>query len=312
MGQFRFRLLAIATAAAALALPSAIKAQDLEIGKTVIKLQSPVVIKHKGDSLAKPTTIVKYGKDSTIVITEVFSDGQTRTTTKKLEKGKETVINTKSYTYSYAYPNYTEKYTYAKRKFIPHSEISLYGGFGFVTPTGMTDNLPVAYGDSYNLEFGFKFWYRPAKHYAIGTMAQYTFQNYRTIGMAESGAISGKPNTNPIIKEDFRTDALGTGIMNRIYFSAGYPKVYIDFGVYGDWLVSRRFNTKYYDHGRKNKIKYKDGSKFLPLQGGVYGAIGVGAFQVYCRYRFTELFSNALPFEPDRLTIGLTIEIMDL
>ena len=113
-----------------------------------------------------------------------------------------------------------------------------------------------------------------------------------------------------IYREIFKTDNIGLGIHNRFFLSRSYSSVFIDIGAYGDWAFSRQYKIRYYSGESKEADHYRDGGKFLPLQGGVYGAVGMGAFSLYCKYRFTHLFDHSeLPMEPPRLQIGLMIAI---
>ena len=129
-------------------------------------------------------------------------------------------------------------------------------------------------------------------------------------GVAASGVIAPYPFGMNIYREIFKTDNIGIGIYNRFFFSRSSSSVFIDIGAYGDWAFSRQYKIRYYSGESKEADHYRDGGKFLPLQGGVYGALGMGAFSIYCKYRFTHLFDHSvLPMEPPRLQLGLMIEI---
>ena len=145
--------------------------------------------------------------------------------------------------------------------------------------------------------------------YAFGISAQYTHYDYRGSGLAARGIITQYPHNAVISREIFKTDNIGIGVYNRFYISLRTP-LYIDLGAWGDWAFSRQYKVKYYIGDYKEVDHYRDGEKFLPLQGGVYAAVGVNLFSIYCKYRFTHWFSHSvLPMEPPRLQIGLMIEI---
>lgn len=234
---------------------------DVEIGKTVIRIQSPIEI----DS--------KNGKDCD-------------NTRKKRSK---------------PWP-------------ITYSDV--YFGFSFPIPGcnyEPTPQLPVHYGNSFELQAGYRQWYRPANHYALGFSIQYSHYDYRTTGLLLPGTIAPNPVNGQITREIFKTDNLGIGLYNRIYIITTWPNLYFDIGAWGDWAFSNQYKTKYMVADSKEVDHYRDGAKFLPLQGGVYGAIGMGAFSVYCKYRFTNMFNHTyIAMEPPRMSIGLVVSLSDL
>ncbi len=179
-------------------------------------------------------------------------------------------------------------------------------GIAMAVPTGNQEYLPMHYGNSYNLEVGFKYFYRPSAGYAIGTICQYTFYTYKLKDAAANGTfftdIPGE-----VKKEYFRTDNLGTGIINRFYlFPLKHKPFMIDLGGYVDFSYSKRYNVKTVEAGKNIKHKYRDGSKFNPIQTGLYGAISKGSYSLYARYRITNLFNPAeVPMELPRLSIGI-------
>lgn len=197
--------------------------------------------------------------------------------------------------------------------FRSYSFTDCFFGFSFPVPGcnyEPTAEMPVMYGNSFEIQFGVKRWYRVARHYAFGFSMQYSHYDYRGSGLAKSGMIAQYPEDIVVRREIFKTDNLGIGIYNRFYLSAVRPTFYLDIGAYGDWAFSRQYKVKYYLGDSKAVDHYRDGSKFLPLQGGIYGAVGIGAFSVYCKYRFSNMFRHTeLPMEPPRLTIGLMIAI---
>lgn len=234
---------------------------DVEIGKTVIRIQSPIEI----DS--------KDGKDS--------DDAR------KKRSGP-----------------------------WPDTYSDVYFGFSFPVPGinyESTAQLPVHYGNSFEIQLGYRQWFRPVRHYAIGLSVQYTHYDFRTTGLLLPGTIAPVPVNGQITREIFKSDNLGLGIYNRIFIFAGWPGLHIDLGAWGDWAFSNQYKTKYMVADSKEVDHYRDGAKFLPLQGGVYGAIGMGAFSVYCKYRFTNMFNHAyIVMEPPRMSIGLVVSLSDL
>lgn len=198
----------------------------------------------------------------------------------------------------------------------PITYSDLYFGFSFPIPGcnyEPTPQLPVHYGNSFEIQLGYRQWFRPARHYAIGLSVQYTHYDFRTTGLLLPGTIAPGPFNGQITREIFKSDNLGFGIYNRIFVFAGWPGLHIDLGAWGDWAFSNQYKTKYMVADSKEVDHYRDGTKFFPLQGGVYGAIGVGAFSVYCKYRFTNMFNHSyIAMEPPRMSIGLVVSLSDL
>lgn len=197
--------------------------------------------------------------------------------------------------------------TYSKPKSFRHNITEFYIGLGFATPIGSNNALPVYYGNSFNLEIGFKYLYRPAKGYAIGTFIQYSCYSYKLKNNNQDLFDLGIATTSG--RQYYRTDNLGTGIINRFYLfpQSRTRQVYIDLGAYGDYSYSKRVKIKDKTSGGKQKYKYRDGSKFNPFQAGVFAAIGYNWISVYGKYRLTNCFNhNEVDVaDPTRLSIGI-------
>lgn len=186
-----------------------------------------------------------------------------------------------------------------------------YVGVGFAVNTKEEAYLPVYYGNSYNLEFGWRYLYRPAKAFAIGTHFQYTSHTYRLKNAAANNTIvSNVPSE--VFRENFRTDNIGTGLNTRFYLfplNSRRP-VHIDFGAYLDYAFSKRYKVKTMINGEKEKFKYRDGSKFSPFAAGLQGSITVKGVSIYTRYRLTDMFDNTqIPLEVPRWTLGVQFEL---
>jgi hypothetical protein len=79
-------------------------------------------------------------------------------------------------------------------------------------------------------------------------------------------------------------------------------------GGYIDYSYNKRYNVKTIENGKQNKYKYRDGSKFNPIQAGVYGAVSKGKYSIFARYRLTNFFNpNEVSLEVPRLNIGIQI-----
>ena len=197
-----------------------------------------------------------------------------------------------------------------KKSRFPRSFDESYIGFGTALPMDRDQFLPMHYGKINSFEIGTKYFYRPGKHYAIGTFAQYSFYNYRLKGAAANETFfPDVPGT--VKKEHFRTDNIGTGIINRFYFFPGANKpVKLDLGGYVDFSFSKRYNVKTRENSKMKKHKYRDGDMFNPVQCGLYGALSKGSYSVYVRYRLTNLFNpNLVDMELPQLSMGVQISL---
>lgn len=126
-----------------------------------------------------------------------------------------------------------------RRGYWQRSYVDVFAGFSFPVEGCSyedTPQMPVKYGNSFEITVGAKQWYRPARHYAFGISVQYTHYDYRARnGLAASGVIAPYPVGMNIYREIFKTDNIGLGIYNRFFFSRSYSSVFIDIGAYGDW-----------------------------------------------------------------------------
>lgn len=192
----------------------------------------------------------------------------------------------------------------------PRSYEDFFFGIAMAVPLRDQEYLPMHYGSSHSIEIGFKYFYRPAARYAIGTLWQYSFYNYKLKDAAANETfVSNVPGE--VRKESFRTDNLGTGIINRFYLFPMQNKPFmLDLGGYVDFSYSKRYHVKTVENGKDTKHKYRDGSKFNPIQAGLYGAITKGSYSFYAKYRLTNLFNpDAIPMELPRLSMGVQIAL---
>jgi len=187
------------------------------------------------------------------------------------------------------------------KKYPRHSE-GIYIGFGFAAPTRESDYLPIHSGNSFNLEVGCRYLHHPSRYYTIGTFLQYSYYSYR-MKEASMTFMGYMPNGN-ISREFFRTDNIGTGIIQRIRL---LPRTQLEGIVYGDWAYSKRFVVKSRVDGNKEKSKYRDGTKFNPFGAGAQAGLRRNSTTVYARYRFTNFFNpDYISTEVPRLSIGIS------
>lgn len=177
-----------------------------------------------------------------------------------------------------------------------------YVSLGWALNTTEQPYLPIYYGNSYDLNIGTKQLYRPIGLWAIGTFIQYSSYSYKLRDAAAQDFflvnVPGVP-----YKEYFRTDNIGAGVITRIYYSRNN---YIEAGAYGDFAFSKRYVVKTHVGGDKEKIKYRDGSKFNAFNAGVIGTFNFGLFSIYGKYRLTNFFTPELDLvEPARWSLGV-------
>jgi len=193
----------------------------------------------------------------------------------------------------------------SKRKY-PKIYKDFFFGLGFAIPVNREDYMDIHYGRINTIEMGYKYFYRASRRYALGTTFQYTYYNYKLNGAAQNNSII-QDVPGEVKKEYFRTDNIGTGLINRFYlFPLKRNPFMLDLGGYIDFAFSKRYNVKTVENGKTHKYKYRDGSKFNPLQAGLYGAITKGDYSLYVRYRLTNLFNPLeLDSELPKLSIGI-------
>ena len=107
-----------------------------------------------------------------------------------------------------------------RRGYWQRSYVDVFAGFSFPVEGCSyedTPQMPVKYGNSFEITVGAKQWYRPARHYAFGISVQYTHYDYRARnGLAASGVIAPYPVGMNIYREIFKTDNIGLGIYNHV------------------------------------------------------------------------------------------------
>lgn len=194
----------------------------------------------------------------------------------------------------------SQKYWY-KRKYV-----KFYLGLGFATDGSFTGEnyAPVASGPSIDFQTGVKFFYRPCRWYAIGTRIQYSYVNYKFRDVSSSNTIIPDVPGDPFAAY-YRTDNLGTALLNRFYINR---KIYVEAGVYGDWLMSKRFIVKTHMEESDCSLTYRDDELFSSFQAGAELSIGFRVFSVFAKYRFTDLFyRNVIACDPERLNVGVLL-----
>lgn len=159
-------------------------------------------------------------------------------------------------------------------------------------------------------ELGFKQIFMPAPWYGFGFGGHISAQTYRLQGVAATGIIKEYPENADIYKEFINYYNVGIDIFNRFHLYK--DMLYIDLRLYGDWAFSREFYVKYAMNGSPTSTvdRFRDGTRFLPFQAGVEASLGIGSFQFYFRYRFTDMFNHDLiPLEPERFSVGIRLEL---
>lgn len=265
---------AIAAMLLALGTVDASAQKKLRIGKTEIILQTPLKIydsKEVVDTVKVPITIT----------TVKSTDGKIVEKTAHYGKSHKVIRN------------YSRTFT------------DFYFGMGMFTngAFGGEKYYPtVQYGKAFDLQTGLKFFYRPARWFAIGTQIQYSYYSYRIDGASQNGFI-GEPLPADITAEYFRSDNAGTALLNRFWL---FRNNSLEIGVYGDYSFSKRYVVKTLSDGKQ---KYRDCNRFTPLQAGVQVSLNLDWFCIYTKYRITNMFNHdLLPLGPPRWTVGAMIQ----
>ena len=189
------------------------------------------------------------------------------------------------------------------RKNYPRYGEELYIGFGFAVPVHSKEVLPIHSSlNSFNLEVGYRYLYSPSRTYTIGTFIQYSCYSYRMKDASEM--FMGTLAPGDISKEFFRTDNIGSGLVQRIRL---FRRTQLEAIVYGDWAYSKRFVVKSTIDNHKEKTKYRDDLKFNPFGAGVQVGVTWRKTTLYGRYRFTNFFNHEyIPKEVTPLSIGVS------
>jgi len=195
----------------------------------------------------------------------------------------------------------TRTFSHSSHRKYPRYYNELFFGFGFAVPQRGTGYLSVHSGNSFNLEVGNRYLYRPSRHYAIGTFLQYSCYSYRLIDASEM--FMGTIPEGDIYREFFRTDNLGTGVIQRVRL---FRFTQLEAIVYGDWAYSKRIVVKSRVNNHKEKTKYRDDLKFNPFGAGVQVGVRHQGTTIYARYRLTNFFNpDLISTEMPRLSIGI-------
>ncbi len=254
---------------------------------------------------------IKYSLIAFTLVTTLFA-GANRTFAQRVIKIGEAEIAIQSPitikkqdTLNY-YSHVTSKSAIKKRATPKYPQIydEFFFGLGTMIPFNREEFIDIHYGRINTIELGYKYFYRPSRGYAIGSTFQYTNYNYKLRDAAQEGIIV--PFVPGYIKKEyFRSDNIGTGLINRFYLFPKRNPFILDLGGYVDFSFSKRYIVKSSLFGKTDKFKYRDGSKFNPLQAGLYGAISKGDYSVYVRYRLTNMF-NPLEIQPElpKLSVG--------
>ena len=190
--------------------------------------------------------------------------------------------------------------TYYSRSFT-----DFYFGMGLATDYPTRDKIfPVVYGDSYDLQVGFKEFYRPCSFYAIGTQIQYSYFSYRLIDSSNTDLNFPVPGV--IQREYFKTHNVGTAFINRLYFTSNFR---LEFGAYADYTFLKQYVAKSsLVPDKTEKFKFEDNTLFNPIQVGLQASIGGRSFSIYAKYRITTWFNkHIISPDPPRLHLGVQL-----
>jgi hypothetical protein len=192
-------------------------------------------------------------------------------------------------------------------KFRPRFYSNVYIGGSMTIPMDRNNYLPVHYGEVYNIEAGVKNVYKLSRFYGIGATIGYSHYNYRLTDSPFTGVID--ITATEIKKEYFRTDNMNVGLFNRFYITGtkwSWNSLGIDAGAYVDFAFSRRYKVLGYVGDTAIKEKFKNELIFNPFQAGLFGAIVIGDWSIFGKYRLTNQFSpDGNLKETPRLNIGV-------
>lgn len=165
--------------------------------------------------------------------------------------------------------------------------------------------LPVNLGESYNLEFGWSRLYRFGRHFAAGTVLQFTSLSYSLTPQSYNNEFF-EGIIGDVKDAYYRTGNVGTGIFTRYWLGTKRSSLYLDLGAYLNYAYDRKVKVKTIVDGDLDRYKIRASEKFNPVEAGFTGGVGIRRTKLYLRYRATNLFnSNFLVDELPRWSLGV-------
>jgi len=183
-------------------------------------------------------------------------------------------------------------------------------GVGLTVNDNNEKYMPIYYGNSYEIQIGFKDVYRKDRSsFATGSFINLSFDSYKLDKAYLHNPLVVNEDIGTIRKEYYRTSNLTAGLFARLYLN---KTIFLDFGPYGEYAYNKKYKVFIALMGDKgeSKIKYRDGSRFNPFNAGIQCSIGFDDFSVYAKYRLTNCFNpDKIELEVPRLNIGIQFEI---
>jgi hypothetical protein len=196
----------------------------------------------------------------------------------------------------------------SKRDRMNHTS-EMYMGFGLAVNDAREDYMPLFYGSSYDIQIGVRDIYRNSGNtMAIGSFACLSMYSYKLDrAYFYNPLVADVPGD--VSKEYYRSSNITAGIFARLYLNRA---IYMDLGPYGEYGYSRRYKIKTTIAGQDDidKVKYRDGRRFNPVNAGLQCSLGFSKMSVYAKYRLTNYFNpDKIEKELPRLHVGVMFDL---
>ena len=198
-----------------------------------------------------------------------------------------------------------------KKTFKPYTSTEGFAGIGFIIPDNSAGYYTILGGNSINIDLGCDRQWHFTRWFAVGTLMQYSFYNYRLRDAAADPVffdeiIREEALPTDIKKQLYRSHNLAVGLFTRFYVSPAtiYRRLFLDLGIQGDFAFGRHYRM---DTRSNGKQKYHESYAFNPFSASAFTRIGLGKdFAIYARYRFTDLYNKkVLPMDLPPITVGV-------
>lgn len=197
-------------------------------------------------------------------------------------------------------------------KFGPNHKNFIHSYFGVGVIAGEPDSAgsSIETGKSVNILLGFRYKLRLTNWLAIGYEVAYNSYSYRLL-QDSSKTIPDKVLHD---KEKLIFGDLGAGLYMRLNYGRRGNRIgnFVDFGGYGDWVLSGRNFTKdkIKSNGNVVETNITHLTYFNRYNYGVIARLGFNRYVFYGTYRLSDLFKESFSYsELPRITVGLQIGI---
>ncbi len=191
---------------------------------------------------------------------------------------------------------------YPVNYFRPFLTVEPYVGYGFIFGEIKNNDAELIAGESYNVDFGFKWRYQKTKRFGVIINTDFAYNHYEIKDGIKNDIFNFQVDMDPayvLNREFYRTWSFGLGLGGRMKLghvennSSKKAGKYIELLAYGNYNYSRYYDLGFYSTSNlETDLLYKDSSLFSPFDAGLQMALGWNMFSVWGRYRLTDCFNS--------------------